>query len=225
MMNYHILIKFGAREHMERLLNEGEVYMNTLAYYRDEEKNCEKNDPNEGIKKILQMNGALLKRKNPENGKHETIATLTNCIGRIKNSNLDKVAVYCLFHLLIPDEKEIELNAFVDERLVQGFGDTAVIIYDAAEFVTRVRNAALMRGLAHGRRPVEYVDMSTRDGEVGPFMKDISFSHQKELRIAVFDKETEPGPITLNIGCLKDIACLIPAQDVAELTVESCASE
>lgn len=105
-MNQYILIKFGAREHMERLLHEGEVYMNTLAYYREEEKNSARHDPNEGIKRIMQMNGSVLTRKNPDNGNTETIAKITRGTARVKNSNYDKVTVYSLFHLLIPDEKK-----------------------------------------------------------------------------------------------------------------------
>jgi hypothetical protein len=150
---------------MERLLNKGEVHMNTLAYYREEEEN------------------------------------------------------------------EVKLIDIVDERVLHGFGDTAVIIHDAVDFVSRVKKASLKQGLIHARYSVKYEDINTRHGEVDIFEKDLSFSYQKELRIAafdkeaVFDKESEPGPMTLNIGSIKGIACLISAQEVAEITIEPCNSE
>ncbi len=101
----------------------------------------------------------------------------------------------------------------------------AVVIGDAADFVTRVKKEAHRRGLSHWRSSVEYVDMSKRHDEVGPFVKDLAYSHQKELRIAVFDNKTaEPGPITLNIGSIADIAHLVPACDVRKIMVHSCAS-
>lgn len=224
-MNQYILIKFGAREHMERLLHEGEVYMNTLAYYRDKERGGERHDPNEGIQRIKQMKGAVLKRKNQENGEYETIAKFTNGTARVKNSNYDRINAYCLFHLLISGDNKIQLSENVDERVLKGFGDAAVIIHDAVEFVTRVKSAAAKRALPNSRQAVEYVDMSTLDGEVDLFMKDLSFSYQKELRIAVIDQEAEAGPITLNIGSITDIACLMPAKDVTELSFEWCHSE
>lgn len=209
---------------MERLLHEGEVYMNTLAYYRDEEKNRERHDPNEGIERILQLKGAVLKQNNRD-GKSKVIATLTNGVGRIKNSNLDKIAIYSMFHFVIPDEQVVELSEVVDERILQGFGDTAVTIYDAVDFATKVKNVALKRGMVHSRHRVEYVDMSARhDEEVGPFLKDLTFAHQKELRIAVINRVSGPRPIILNIGSIKDIACLVPAQDVRKITIESCVS-
>ncbi|MCH7500722.1 MAG: hypothetical protein IH886_12045 [Nitrospinae bacterium] len=219
MMSYHLLIKFSAREHMERLLDEGEVYMNTLAYYREEEKNSERHDPNEGIEKIMAIKEGLVKCKNPDNGKLQKIATVTSGILRFTDSNLDKTAIYCLFHLEIPNNKKFESKECVDERVLEGFGDTAVLIHDVAEFLARVKSAAQKRGLDHRRERVQYVDMSTRNDEVGPFLKDLSFSHQKELRIAVFDEANGPRPIILNIGSIRDIACLISAQEVAEITI------
>jgi len=224
-MAVHILIKFGALNHMERLLYEGEVYMNTLEYFRDEEKSQERGDPNEGITKIVPIKNGLLKQKSHDDGKEKTIATITNGIVRFKNSNLDKFAVFCLYHWEIPNDKKAKIKEFIDERLLNNFGDTAVVIHDTADFLSRIEKAAQKRGLTHIRKRVDYVDMSLRQDEVGPFIKDISFSYQKELRVAVFDENSGPRPVVLNIGSLKDIACLMPAKEVVELSIEPCKTE
>ncbi len=223
-MSHDLLIKFGPKKYMKRLLEHGEVYMNTLASYRGNEHDTERHDPYEGLERIMQMKGAKLSRKCSITGKSEAVALITGGIGRIKNSNLDKVNIYCVFHFAIPFDENVPLGEVVDQRVWSGFGDTAVVIGDAAEFVTRVKNEAHRRGLSHLRSSVEYVDMSERHDEVGPFVKDLAFAHQHELRIAVFDKTAEPGPITVKIGNIADIACLVPADDIGKMTVQSCAS-
>jgi len=209
---------------MKRLLEHGEVYMNTLASYRGNEHDTERHDPFEGLERIMQMKGAKLSRKNSATGNNEEVALLTGGIGRIKNSNLDKINVYCVFHFAIPFDENVPLGEVVDQRVWSGFGDTAVVIGDAAEFITRVKNEAHRCGLSHWRSSVEYVDMSKRHDEVGPFVKDLAFAHQQELRIAVFDETAEPGPIKVKIGNIADIACLVPADEIGKITVQSCAT-
>lgn len=222
-MSHDLLIKLGSRAHMERLLEHGEVYMNTLASYRGNELDAERHDPYEGLARIMQMEGAKLSRKNPVTGKNEEIALLTRGIGRMKNKNLDKINVYCVFHFAIPFDEDIPLGEVADQRVWSGLGDTAVIIGDAEEFVTRVKNEAHRRELSHWRSKVEYVDMSKRHDKVGPFIKDLAFAHQQELRIAVFGKTAEPGPVKAMIGNIEDIARLVPADDIGKITVQSCA--
>lgn len=223
-MSHDLLIKFGPEKYMQRLLEQGELYMNTLASYRGNEHDLERHDPNEGLERIMQMKGAKLTRKNSVTGRDEEIALLTGGVGRIKNSNFDKTNVYCMFHFVIPFDEDVPLGEVVDERVWRGFGDTAVIIGDAVDFVTRVKEEAHYRGLSHWRSSVDYVDMSKRHDEVGPFVKDLAFSHQNELRIAVFDKAAEPGPLSLSLGSIADIAYLVPACDVGRITVQSCAN-
>ncbi|MDQ2070339.1 hypothetical protein [Natronospira bacteriovora] len=223
-MSHDLLIKFGAEKYMQRFLEQGELYMNTLASYRGNEHDSERHDPNEGLERILQMKGAKITRKCSDAGRGEEIARLTGGVGRIKNSNLDKINVYCMFHFVIPFDENVPLGEVVDERVWRGFGDTAVIIGDAADFVSRVKDEAHRRGLSHWRSSVEYVDMNKRHDEVGPFVKDLAYSHQHELRIAVFDEATNPGPLSLSLGSIADIACLVPASDVGRITVQSCAN-
>lgn len=223
-MSHDLLIKYGPEKYMRRLLEHGEVYMNTLVSYRGNEHDAERHDPYEGLERIMQMKGAKLTRKNSVTGKDEEVALLTGGIGRIRNSDLDNINVYCMFHFVIPFDEDVSLGEVVDPRVWSGFGDAAVVIGDAADFVTRVKNEAHRRGLSHWRSSVEYVDMSKRHDEVGPFVKDLAFSHQQELRIAVFDHTAELRPITVRIGNIADIACLVPARDVGKISVQSYAS-
>ena len=222
MSGHDLLIKFGSERDMSRLFNHGEVFMNTLAYHRGNESDIERHDPNEGLERIMQIRGATLYKKNRVSGENQKVALITSGIGRIKNSNLDKLNVFCMFRCAIPLNEEVALSKVVNERVMNGFGDTAVIIADAAEFVTRVKNEALQRGLFHSRKLVDYVNLKQWDNEVGPFVKGEEFSHQQELRIAIFDKKAKTGPLCLSIGSISDIAFLVPVKDLLEYSVKSC---
>ncbi|MCC6207514.1 MAG: hypothetical protein IT488_05120 [Gammaproteobacteria bacterium] len=220
-MAYDILIKFGERAHMEELIHQGVVYMNTLEWYRTQENNAERHDPDEGLERIMQAKGARLYRKDPETGKSKEIAELTGGAARVWHSNLDRCKVFCLFHFTAPDDTKLELGEVVSKRTQSGFGDTAVVIYDVAGFVPQVKTAAHEQGFFHSRKFVQYVDMGTYSGEIGPFVKDLRFRHQQELRIAVLDKYMSPEPVRLRVGSLENMALLIPADEIHKIAMES----
>lgn len=219
-MSTDVLLKFGKRPHMERLVNHGELFLNTLASYRAKEHCVERRDLNEGVERVIDMQGARLSKSGRDRAPPREIALINRGVGRVTNSSLDKMNVYCIFHLVLPDDQRVPLRDVIDERVWQGFGDTAVKIADAAEFVTRVKVVAKERGLEHWRKKVSYVDLQGRSQEVGPFVKDKSYSHQSELRIAIFDPNSEGGPLKLKIGALSDFATIIPASDIPALSIE-----
>lgn len=214
-----ILIKFGEYEHMKNLFEKGEVYMNYLSFYREKENSSERYDPAEGAESIMQMKGSKMTWKSSLTGE-DVLIDVTDGVGYIRNSNLGNLNVFCMFYHQTPDNVEIQFKDIVDSRVWSGFGDTAVIIWDAASFVTRIKNAAKALGLEHYRGLVKYIDLSNWHGEIGPFEKDLSFSHQKELRIAVFDKKREFKAKTINIGDISDIALLVPASHIENMAME-----
>jgi hypothetical protein len=50
----YALLKFGKREHLQRLRNEGSLYLNTLQYFQELESDPERGDPFEGSETIIQ---------------------------------------------------------------------------------------------------------------------------------------------------------------------------
>jgi hypothetical protein len=224
-MTVDVFIKFGDRQHMERLVQQGELYLNTLAHYRAGELGAERLDPNEGLERVLQMKGARLMKASPDSGASDEVALFTGGIARVMNSNLDKINVYCMFHYVLPDDDSVYLRDVVDERVWRGFGDTAVIIADAAAFVTRVKAAAKQRGLEHWRRKVSYVNLKLRNVEIGPFLKDEAYAHQSELRIAVFNPRSESAPLALTIGDISDLSWIIPASEIPSVSVTARTTE
>jgi len=208
---------------MRSLFEDGVIYMNTLEFYRTLEAHDERRDVNEGAERVRNRQGGVLKRKNPETGTFEEIVQLTHSRIRELNSNLQQLNVYCLYYL--KSEMPIKsLGAMISQRTKLGFGDYAVIVVDAGEFVTRIRQAAINKGFRHFRSLVEYVDFSEEDVEVGPFVKDQAFVHQRELRIAVHTGENNGSAIKLEIGSLKDIAVMVPSGALDEISISDDAN-
>lgn len=218
-----LIIKLGSHKNMRSLFEDGVIYMNTLEFYRTLEADDERRDVNEGAERVRNCRGGTLKLKNPEIGGFEEIAQLTHSRIRELNSNLQNLNVFCSYYLKV--EMPIRnLGTAISERAKFGFGEYAVVVADAGEFVTRIKQAAVAKGYKHFRRLVKYVDFSQDDFEVGPFVKDHIFAHQNELRIAVFTGENTGAAIQLEIGSLEDIAIMVPAKALDEISIQDKAS-
>lgn len=213
-----LIIKLGAHQNMKSLFEDGVIYMNTLEFYRTLEAHDERRDINEGAERVRNLRNGVLKRRNPDTGAVEVVAKLTH--GRIRelNSNYQNLNVYCSYYIKsqIPITS---LGAAISKRAKLGFGDYAVVVHDARKFVTMIKQAAIEKGYTHIRRMVKYVDFSQDEVEVGPFVKDHVFSHQSELRIAVYSDESSGSAITLEIDPLKEIAIMVPAGALDELSI------
>lgn len=119
----------------------------------------------------------------------------------------------------------MNLGKAISERTKLGFGEYAVVVADAAEFVTRIKQAAVAKGYKHFRSLVKYVDFSQDDFEVGPFVKDQIFAHQNELRIAIYTGENTSATIQLEIGSLEDIAIMVPAEALDKISLQEKANK
>lgn len=191
------LVKIGEKDHIERLFRSGEMYFKTLGYFRRLEKEQERGDLNEGVSHFMAQSSI----------KSLTVDGKLNLpvVGplRIRAKRFDDINVFCMYALKKPGPPEL------DERC-RAFGDTCLLVRNAAEFLRRVKAAfdvyfelsdadfEVNSGL------VEYVPERTYVGEMGPRKKLDCFAHQSEFRIYV-----DPGlgkPLTLTIGSLDDIA-------------------
>jgi hypothetical protein len=213
-----LIIKLGDHEHMQALFQDGVIYMNTLEFYRTLEAHDERRDINEGAERVRNRRGGILKLKNRETGTFEEVAQLTHSRIRELNSNLQNLNVFCSYYLKceVPIKS---LGEIVSERAKLGFGGYAVVVVNAGEFVTRIKRAAIEKGYKHFRSLVKYVDFSQDEFEVGPFVKDQSFAHQSELRIAVYTGENSGSAIKLEIGSLEDVAVIVPVGALDEIAI------
>lgn len=213
-----ILIKLGEYQYMKDLVDDGVVFLNTLEFFRTLEEEGERKDVNEGAVRVRNYSGGFLKIKDSEAGMYEEVAKLNHTQVRESSSNIQNLNVYCLYYVntKVPLPS---LGALMEFRVKNGFGQFAVIITDPGAFVTRIKDAVLAKGYKHFRSIVNYVDLTVDNVEVGPFVKHHEFSYQNELRIAVHTGNELDEAIRLEIGSIKDIAVIVPAELLDEIFI------
>ncbi len=193
------LFKFGQREHLEALRNDGLIFLNRQAYFQELERDRDivRADRFEGVDVFTQPDKA--KRFTLESNSTGEIIDLTKkLIGPVLLSR-GRLAcnIYCMFSLTsVPD------GPVLDERM-SGFGDSYLVVLNTQEFVDRVLDALAEFGVAVECGFVKYFDESSYSGEVGPFRKPSCFAYQNEFRFV-----TRPGfsePIKVYLGDLRSI--------------------
>lgn len=198
----HLLVKIGTKEHMEKLIERGEVYMNTTKYFGDESDNNEIRDEFEGVLYI--ENGKPLKyRENLDNEK-------LFCLWNINN---EKPIYEELIHSVIYDKELNQTKIALDFRKLSGFTDNEdpymVVIYNVKEFNNRFKKACKELNVEFvDNRIVSYYDELTikPDRIITPYMKRKKYQKQQEVRFLVMKDDNNPLIVTL--GSLKDIACI-----------------
>lgn len=209
------LVKIGKKEHMERLLKYGEVYMNSTKFFRDH-KNTEIGDTYEGALYI-------------ENGR------VAKCRKKINNEKL-----YCMWHInsmfplhqdiihsIVYDETTGKRTVSLDFRKLSGFtpGEDSymVVIHNVKKFNERF-NEACKRAKAdfikHG--VVTYYDEYdiNPDKRLSPFHKRKRYEKQQEIRYLAY-KDTNKA-LTLKLGSLEDIAGIYNVNEVCLNIIDDC---
>ena len=195
------LVKVCSEFFMKKLLEEGEVFMRTLEYYRKLENDgadCSdgRGDAYEGVDAITQTTAICI-------GEEEFPTSFTirhNFPGGYKG------LIYCLYgvyddsyscgKLVLPDE-------------MAGLGDTAVIIKDPMSFIDRCVTAARKAGAGKtAAGSVGYYDETKGDYFLSPFWKRQKFAPQSEYRLYI--PCNNKGDFTLRVGSIEDIADIFP---------------
>jgi hypothetical protein len=198
-----ILFRRGKTEHIKRLFEKGEIYINTVDYIRNCDNNQERSDPNDSILKrqflgdvkvkICDVGLDINKFGIPLNGK--------DCVINIDSNN--KGNIYCLSGIYT---KDIVDNTEVTEFKTKSFGESLIVISNPRKFIQRFKKALLEAGykdIKYG--PVKYYPKDY-SGDIGPFKKHQDFSPQNEFRFYI--PNTDNKPIKIKIGSIKDIAIM-----------------
>lgn len=203
----HLLVKIGKKEHMEKLINNGEVYMNTTVFFR-ENNNSEIGDKFEGA---LHIKDGLVSEY---------------------RENLDYEKLFCMWHIndTTPIYEELIYSDYYDKKLDQtrlaldlrnlsGFTDNEdpymVVIYNVKEFNNRFKKACKELNVEFvDNRIVSYYDELTikPDRIITPYMKRKKYQKQQEVRFLVMKDDNNPLIVTL--GSLKDIACIHNVKEI-----------
>ncbi|MEY8198695.1 MAG: hypothetical protein RPS47_05600 [Colwellia sp.] len=216
--DYHeFLIKFGKQAHMDRLINQGEVFLNHVGYFTMLEDDQQRGDLNEGVTSLRPLSGCSLSIKD-EDGALTQVAKFTSGTVRERSQNLENANLFCLFYLRVPINQDLKLSEHIPKKNWSGFGDTAVIIYEPNAFLDRLTTAAKGSGFEITKKLIEYKDLSNHHGQLDPFIKDEQYIHQQELRALLWTMpaKTSAESVILDLGDLSDISLMLETSTIQE---------
>lgn len=205
----HYLIKFGQREHLEMLQNDGLIYMNTIGWFRKYEVNKQIGDRYDSYDEIQQVKWMKLTFPDGKtmelsvNGEKNRLTSAQNYISEQR----DDFNLYCMYAIT----DQIKDEYFIDMKNAE-FGDSFLLIKNVPVFINRIETELRKSKLKYRHDLVSYYDKNSFTGELGFFKKSEEFAHQNEYRIVVQTLKNEP--FKLNIGSIKGFADIF---DIAKL--------
>jgi hypothetical protein len=202
----HGILKVGRYEHMKAFLDKGEMYFNTVEYFRKTESNQERFDENEGAESIEQINWVKLQAV--DGSIYEFHRNDTKSI-KLLSANLltfEEKPKGNIFSCTAITPDTIRNNKFLDARLRQ-FGDTMIIIKSPSVFIERVSNVLKNNNLDFLIGLVSYYNPKIKEGKLSVFTKRNSLSYQNEIRIWI--KQHTNKPIIINIGSMKELSLFL----------------
>lgn len=207
---FFFFVKFGQRKYMERLLKNGELYLNTTTFFSQYDESNGIGDKYEGVRLVdnapfcdIEL---MFNSPNIENLKLEKVKGVHMRI----RENHPQGNIFCLNMangFRKDDERvgKIELNASLLD--LGSDYDTAVFIMDYKRFLERVTTELEKLPYFYKCSPVEYYDEKLCQGkELTFFHKRKKYSEQNEFRIYV--ETNSDSPLKINIGNMEDIAFL-----------------
>ena len=191
------LIKFGKEEHIRSLVDKGEVYLNSLDYFKNA-TNKEIGDKLEGASLIVNMENFKMKIEHPILDKPLLLNGITGQIANFSGDYTHCFSIYAVSSKLFEGK-----NCHKIDVRMQEFGTHCAVIEKPHDFLKRILDAVKNLTGTYAWDFITYHDFS-KLGEHKPshFDKTQEFSHQAEYRILARLNADEP--LTLNIGNIAD---------------------
>lgn len=194
------LIKFGQYDHLCSLRDKGEMYMNTLPYFRKIEDDELRGDPFDSVDEV--------KRGNKGHGSVKDTGhtfEITNFVIRLGPDSPENINLFCMYAMR-PEYGSYPIN----EKNVR-FGDYALIFFDSQEFINRISQSVRLEKIPTQANLIEYISQN-HVGEVGPFKKLETFEYQSEWRVVC---QNGPGKERIiKLGNLSDICTIVKAKNI-----------
>ncbi len=200
---------FEIQEYAEAFFRQGLMHMKTVDWFRRmEEDGTGRADRRDSVDRILQPDRVILSWKLPDG----TEVALPKPLSiEERDDETSGSHLFCLYSLTNHHLEQARAGLSVLDEKLADLGQFAVLINRPDLFIERFDARTHRGGVASQRMPVEYLDLATHHGEVGPFRKDTRFSYQYEYRML-----TEPSGEdfqNLEIGSLTDLACCLPFEE------------
>ncbi len=202
----HCFIKFGDKNSIYDLFENGTIYCNPVEYFKKLEDKF-RGDIYEGASFIRNYPPGQFKMSIAGKQIDKEFNFLKLHIKESYEKTLGNIySLFCLSSKILKGDKPI----YLDKRL-KDFGQYAILIKDNPRFLELIKNALKKKKIVYKLGLVEYYDKNIYTGSVDVFNKPLEYSYQNEYRIYLRRRSDEP--FIFRIGSLKNIAEIYSAND------------
>lgn len=207
------LLKFGSKENVLDLNENGTLYMNSFEYFEKQEKNIYRGDSLEGVVHL----------ENYTDTSEFTVTIENRTTGKkilrqpqklaIQYKDLSAGNLYCMY--CIRESDLIQGERFRISPKMKDFGTHFLLIFNPHKFMDKVERCFQENKKSFMARPVEYYEQNNYNGPLSLFHKKHDLSYQKEFRIVTRNSKSEP--IVMKIGSIKDISEVFETDKLIEI--------
>lgn len=216
-----LLLKVGAKDHLEQLAL-GKIRFRKLNFYKEEEdKKAAHHDPDEGIDAVLQGDQVRLVITT-QDGKKRELSSESGLIN-VKVYSSGELPVFCMHaihtgewtHKPFPESQIPEFKAHLQiSDSMKKYGDHIWMITNGTAFNERLIEAVKSVKLGVKGRFVKYVDFNIVHGALSEehkaFVKNIEYIDEREFRYQLTSPTLLNDPFILDVGDLRDISEIMP---------------
>ncbi len=206
-----VLIKFGSKKNMLKLINNGELRFSLSKEYNELVDEKERGDLYEGAEKVVNSQITKIETQHPTLGKH-TFKPVLGKLSKLIQFN-DSYLSYSLY--AISPRTFIDKNQHKIDKEHLEFGDSAIFIKQPLEFLNLITDQLKKEKIEYEMNFVEYLDYE-KEGEISinPFNKKMEHSHQMEFRIII--KNIDNKAQFLRIGSITKYSNLVTSQSMID---------
>ncbi|OEK04231.1 hypothetical protein [Roseivirga misakiensis] len=204
-------LKFGQKEHIDNLLKKGEIFLNTIQWFKKYEKDGI-GDIYEGAYEVDNLSGKLTLEipNNPIVLNNANLQLRKHHEGHIGNI----FSTYAISTLLLK-RKPVHR---IDVRM-RKFGTHCLIIKNPRQFIDSITDKLTNMGIEHSHDIVQYKNLKKKNHKMSLFDKTHLLSYQKEHRIIAWTEKD--CALKFEIGSIEHYAEMHSTDKIIEtLTVE-----
>lgn len=195
-----IFIKIGREEHLKRFRNEGMLHCETLDFFAEIEDGRRRGDKMENATKFFNKSNHVLTIFD-ENDKSKNMKI--NLVKAHFSEKNQAINLFCLYKVDINEYEENKPFMLEQKFCEEAWGSHFVIITQPENFIKQLEKKVNNLNLAMISDVVRYKDLANYKGDNDGFIKDESYSYQKEFRIKI--KNNEAKCIDIFIGDISNI--------------------
>ncbi|OKS87896.1 hypothetical protein [Mucilaginibacter polytrichastri] len=205
MTEFLALFKFSEKRHLLALQKEGHLHCETLQYFSDIEDTIGRGDSLETVTDLYYLDeNTIVNIKNVGDPDSEYKRIKINSGQLINRGETNIGNIFCLYSIRL--HKFHLGKEFTIPVECKSLGDHYLIIKDANEFLTRVKNKLTELKLDARYGYIQYKDFLTYTGKKTIFEKDIKLSYQNEFRLFIHNSENKV--LDIKIGSIEDISSI-----------------